>query len=106
MKNAEAESCACRLVSVKIPFTAATSGSISEVMNPQAKNSVVTATNAARTVGLLIRYSLPFAGLVPAQGGRCQAVVSARLTHAYEALDACRREEQARFELGESGFAT
>src|SRR5688572_33245840 len=57
MKKAKAESCACRLVSVKIPFTAATSGSISEVMKPQAKNSVVTATNAARTVGLLIRYS-------------------------------------------------
>src|SRR5690606_40370496 len=56
MKNANAESCACRSVSVKMPFTAATSGSISEVMNPQAKNSVVTATNAARTAGLLIGY--------------------------------------------------
>ena len=65
MKKAKAESCACRSVSVKMPFTAATSGSISEVMKPHAKNSVVTATNAARTVGLLIRF--PPRG-VPAQG--------------------------------------
>ena len=56
MKKAKAESCACRSLSVKMPFTAATSGSISEVMKPQAKNSVVTATKAARTVGLLIRF--------------------------------------------------
>src|SRR5690606_17035249 len=52
MKKAKAESCASRLLSVKMPFTAATSGSISEVMKPQAKNSVVTAMNAARTVAL------------------------------------------------------
>src|SRR6187431_2977486 len=57
MKNAKAESWASRLVSVNTPFTAATRGSISEVMKPHAKNSVVTATNAARIVGLLIRYS-------------------------------------------------
>jgi hypothetical protein len=35
------------LVSVKMPFTEATSGSISEVMNPHAKNSVVTAAKAS-----------------------------------------------------------
>src|SRR5687768_5772496 len=55
MKNANADSCACRSLSVKMPFNAATSGSISEVMKPHAKNSVVTAAKAARTVGLLIR---------------------------------------------------
>src|SRR5688500_4123986 len=57
MKNANAESCASTSLSVKMPFTAATNGSIREVMKPQAKNSVVTATKAARTVGLLIRFS-------------------------------------------------
>src|SRR5690606_15545600 len=67
-------SCACRSVNVKMPFTAATSGSISEVMNPQAKNSVVTATNAARTEGLLIGYPPIRASRAPAanlpSGGR------------------------------------
>ncbi len=46
MKKANAAACAWKSVSVKMPFTAATSGSISEVMNPQAKNSVVTAAKA------------------------------------------------------------
>ena len=47
MKNANAAACAWKLVSVKMPFTDATSGSISEVMKPHAKNSVVTAANAS-----------------------------------------------------------
>src|SRR3546814_14849034 len=50
MKKAEAESCASASLSVKMPFTAATSGSISEVMKPQAKQRTVTAEKAARAV--------------------------------------------------------
>jgi hypothetical protein len=46
MKKAEALSCASKSERLKIPFTAATSGSISEVMKPQAKNSVVTEAKA------------------------------------------------------------
>src|SRR5690606_11472858 len=49
MKKAKAESCASVSERTNIPFTAATSGSSSEVMKPQAKNTVVTAMNAART---------------------------------------------------------
>src|SRR5690606_31958028 len=49
MKKAKAESCASVSERTNIPFTAATSGSSSEVMKPQAKNNVVTAMNAART---------------------------------------------------------
>src|SRR5690606_30975496 len=48
MKKAEADNCASTSVSVKTPFTAATNGSINEVMNPQAKNRVVTARKAPR----------------------------------------------------------
>ena len=47
MKKADADNCASASLSVKMPFTAATSGSISEVMKPQAKNSTVTAAKAA-----------------------------------------------------------
>lgn len=47
MKKAEADNCASASLSVKIPFTAATRGSISEVMKPQAKNKTVTAAKAA-----------------------------------------------------------
>ena len=47
MKKADADSCASASLSVKMPFTAATSGSISEVMKPQAKKSTVTAAKAA-----------------------------------------------------------
>src|SRR3990167_823905 len=47
MKKADADNCASASLSVKMPFTAATSGSISDVMKPQAKKSTVTAANAA-----------------------------------------------------------
>src|SRR3546814_19642185 len=46
MKKANALSCASTFDRLKMPFTAATSGSTSEVMNPQAKNNVVTEANA------------------------------------------------------------
>src|SRR3546814_10768749 len=60
MKKADADSCASASLNVKIPFTAATSGSISEVMKPQAKNSTVTAAKAAmafdRPPGLAVAW--------------------------------------------------
>ena len=46
MKKANVLSCASVVVSVKIALTDATSGSISDVMNPQAKNNVVTVAKA------------------------------------------------------------
>src|ERR1051326_7470434 len=47
MKKAKAESWARKSVRQKMPFTAVTTGSFSEVMNPQAKNRVVTTRKAA-----------------------------------------------------------
>src|SRR5690242_8704952 len=46
MKKAKVETCASTFERAKMLFTAATSGSTIEVMNPQAKNRVVTAANA------------------------------------------------------------
>src|SRR3954471_15242900 len=47
MKKAKALSWARKSVRQKMPFTAVTTGSFSEVMKPQAKNRVVTIMNAA-----------------------------------------------------------
>ena len=66
MKKADAESCACTSVRSKMPFTAATSGSISDVMKPQAKNNVVTAAKAAAVPRrLVVNDVLPLRGLAP-----------------------------------------
>ena len=51
MKKAEALSCASKSDRLKMPLTAATKGSISEVMNPQAKKSVVTEAKLRITHG-------------------------------------------------------
>src|SRR5688572_10387914 len=50
MKKADALSCASRLLSWKMAFTAATRGSTSEVMKPHAKNRQVTIAYALVTV--------------------------------------------------------
>jgi hypothetical protein len=42
MKNAEALNCASTSLNWKMPFTAATRGSTSDVMKPHAKNRQVT----------------------------------------------------------------
>src|SRR3546814_16665489 len=78
MKKADADSCASASLNVKIPFTAATSGSISEVMKPQAKNSTVTAAKAAmafdRPPGLAVAWlgrfirNILFAGTISCGG--------------------------------------
>ena len=49
MKKAKAMNCASKRLSVKMPFTAATSGSFSAVMKPQAKKRHVTMMNAPVT---------------------------------------------------------
>ena len=49
MKNAKAMNCASKRLRVKMPFTAATSGSFSAVMKPQAKNRHVTMMKALVT---------------------------------------------------------
>jgi len=61
MKKAKAANCACRSVSVKMPFTDATSGSIIDVMKPHAKNNVVTAANAGPLLVLTAIDFLPSA---------------------------------------------
>ena len=49
MKKAKAMNCASNRLSVKMPFTAATSGSLRAVMKPQAKNRQVTMMKAPVT---------------------------------------------------------
>src|SRR3546814_4973312 len=70
MKKANALSCASTFDRLKMPFTAATSGSASEVMNPQAKNNVVTEANAP--VALLwvgMRLSTELASVIDLRSG-------------------------------------
>src|SRR3546814_12247021 len=70
MKKANALSCASTFDRLKMPFTAATSGSTSEVMNPQAKNNVVTEANAP--VALLwvgMRLSTELASVIDLRSG-------------------------------------
>src|ERR1044072_5501344 len=66
MKKAKVAALASKVLSVKMPFTAATSGSTSEVMKPQAKNRTVTAANAgpapAVDLSVAIRLSLTVIG--------------------------------------------
>src|ERR1044072_5166236 len=66
MKKAKVAALASKVLSVKMPFTAATSGSTSEVMKPQAKNRTVTAANAgpapAVDLSVPIRLSLTVIG--------------------------------------------
>src|SRR3546814_20093165 len=70
MKKANALSCASTFDRLKMPFTAATSGSTSEVMNPQATNNVVTEANAP--VALLwvgMRLSTELASVIVLRSG-------------------------------------
>src|SRR4051794_136162 len=60
MKKAEALSCASTSDRWKMPLTAATSGSTSEVMNPQAKNRQVTTTKALVTPAFRLCCTLCF----------------------------------------------
>ena len=58
LKKAKARNCASNRLSVKIPLTAATNGSLRAVMKPQAKNRHVTMMKALVTP-LLVRCCTP-----------------------------------------------
>lgn len=76
MKKAKALNCASTLVRLNMPFTAATSGSMIEVMNPHAKNNVVTDRKAVRVLALcmaslLADLAFGASGARPASGRNC-----------------------------------
>src|SRR3954449_3734198 len=89
MKKADALSCASTSERWKMPLTAATSGSTSEVMKPQAKNRQVTTTKALVTLAFRLCCTLvPFT--TGAKGGSEKSVAQGGT------LALTRRRDEAR----------